>query len=822
MATIATLDVLLRLNPADFQSGLDSVAKTAESAGRWASNLGRSLTTYVTAPLGLIAGLGVRSAQQLETFGSALGVLIGDAERAGAVFDDLYEFSAKSPFDWRSLSDGTRMLAAFGVEAEDIVPTLRRIGDISAGTGNNIAEVAELYGKARVQGTLFAEDINQLTGRGIPIIQELAAQFGVAESEVRGLVSQGKVGFPELEQAFVSLTAEGGKFFGMTETMADTSAGKLSQLKDSFEQVTDIVGALVLPVFDRIVVALQKITDWFVNLDEGTQNTIVVMGAVAAAVGPVLLILGKLLTSIASVVQALGVIAPVVGKVATALAGLNPVTVAVVAALAAVGAAVYQVVQHWDVLSFEATRLWEAVQAAFSGMAGAVISIVQGLVDAVGRVFTAGLDRVRGVVQAGTDAVRGIFEGLARVVVGNSIVPDMVDQVAAEFVRLRGEMEARTAEAANATVRAMELMEASVVQSSELAVAGTLTQFQRLPEMERIADVHTAAVMSSWDRMKLGLRTTMDDVFASVRGTWDRLAGAVKDPIGALTDLAPWKSWKDGLKGILGGVLGSLGGGGIFGKVAGIAGNLLTGGVSGVVTGAIGAVGGFVSKLFGGKKDDSAAKAQQAAAAAQQALASALQALTMALDTVTTEVRNAVSLLDNIRRWVEVGVNNGVNLPDRIAEAMGRVLSGIVPLLSESLGPALDAITAGLADLAEAMRAALDGIAQLLGSLGEQLHSLERTVANPRANLSPLPSFAGGGSGVNSELIHLHETVRKIERNTAGGAGGVNVQVHVHAGGGDLAGLRGAVSDGLVEGLDRALGRRSTLDTLQRGRVRFG
>ncbi|HEX8309941.1 MAG TPA: tape measure protein, partial [Chthoniobacteraceae bacterium] len=88
------------------------------------------------------------------------------------------------------------------------------------------------YGKAKVQGRLFAEDINQLTGRGIPIIGEFAKQFGVAESEVKKLVESGAIGFSNLEQAFKSLTGEGGKFFGMMEQQSGTLQGKVSTFND--------------------------------------------------------------------------------------------------------------------------------------------------------------------------------------------------------------------------------------------------------------------------------------------------------------------------------------------------------------------------------------------------------------------------------------------------------------------------------------------------------------------------------------------------------------------------------------------------------------
>lgn len=42
------------------------------------------------------------------------------------------------------------------------------------------------------------------------MIAELAKQFGVAESKVKELVEEGKVGFPEVQKVIESLTDEGG------------------------------------------------------------------------------------------------------------------------------------------------------------------------------------------------------------------------------------------------------------------------------------------------------------------------------------------------------------------------------------------------------------------------------------------------------------------------------------------------------------------------------------------------------------------------------------------------------------------------------------
>ena len=271
--------------------------KTQESLfdrlGGTMTRVGGVLSLGITAPLTILGATGVKSAQQLEVFQRSLETLTGNAEAARDVFEELYEFDTSTTFTWPSLTKATTLLAAFNVESQDLIPTLSRLGDISAAVNMNIDELAEIYGKAKVQGRLFMEDINQLSGRGIPIVQELAAQFGVAESEIRGMVSEGRVGFADIEQAFTTMTSEGGRFFEMMKTQTDTSEGRMMALRKEFEQVTDLIGDAFIPTVDRLVAGARTAVQWFVDLDESTQQLIINIGLFAAALGPLLIGLGQ-------------------------------------------------------------------------------------------------------------------------------------------------------------------------------------------------------------------------------------------------------------------------------------------------------------------------------------------------------------------------------------------------------------------------------------------------------------------------------------------------------------------------------------------------
>lgn len=188
----------------------------------------------------------ITGAAEMETAATSFEVLTGSAERAKATLDQLKAFASETPFEFPEIAEAGKKLLAFGSGAGAIAGELRMLGDLSAGIGAPLGDLAELYGKARVQGRLFAEDVNQLTGRGIPVIQEFAKQFNVSTSEVKALVEAGQIGFPELRTALRALTAESGKFFEMTKRQSQTAAGLWSTLKDSVNEVLREFGAPIL------------------------------------------------------------------------------------------------------------------------------------------------------------------------------------------------------------------------------------------------------------------------------------------------------------------------------------------------------------------------------------------------------------------------------------------------------------------------------------------------------------------------------------------------------------------------------------------------
>lgn len=177
--------------------------------------------------------------QQIEM---AFNTMLGSEQKATALMQQMVTTAASTPFDLQGVANGAKQLLAYGLEANQVNDTLVRLGDIAAGLSIPLNDIIYLYGTTMSQGRLYAQDLMQFTGRGIPMIAELAKQFGVSESKVKDLVSEGKVGFPEVQKAIEDLTNEGGKFGGLMDAQSKTLTGQLANLEDNIDMMFNEIG----------------------------------------------------------------------------------------------------------------------------------------------------------------------------------------------------------------------------------------------------------------------------------------------------------------------------------------------------------------------------------------------------------------------------------------------------------------------------------------------------------------------------------------------------------------------------------------------------
>lgn len=309
----------------DLNKGLNNAQKKIDDFGSKLESIGTKLSIGLSAPLALVAKSALDASGNFESLQTSFNTMLGSVEAGKQMMQDLQKFNLSTPFESEEVAKATKSLLAFGFAQQDIIPNLRRIGDISSGVGMSVQELADIYGKARVQGTLFAEDINQLTGRGIPIIAEFAKQLGVTEGQVKKLASEGKISFTQLEQAFVSLTSEGGKFFGMTANQAGTWQGVMSNASDSITQSLVTLGDTIIKslnlkeVIPQATAYLGDMVEAFKSLSPEAQRAITIIGGLAIVVPPILALIGTALPMLTAGFTAL--ISPV-GLVTVAIGAL--------------------------------------------------------------------------------------------------------------------------------------------------------------------------------------------------------------------------------------------------------------------------------------------------------------------------------------------------------------------------------------------------------------------------------------------------------------------------------------------------------------------
>ena len=233
----------------------------------------------------------ITAASDFEKLEVSFSTFLGSTKEAEKVLKQLEDLSVSTPFTPEQVQNAGKALLAFGIETDKLETSLRQVGDVSSATGKDFNELAVIFGKAKVQGTLFAEDINQLTEAGVPVIQEFAKQFGVSESQVKKLGSEGQISFSNLEAAFASLTGEGGKFFGLTEALSQTTAGRISTLQGNFGLLMREIGQGLLPVFNSLLEVAFKVINAFQNFGLFFNNN---RKAIALFTGAVSLLVGAL------------------------------------------------------------------------------------------------------------------------------------------------------------------------------------------------------------------------------------------------------------------------------------------------------------------------------------------------------------------------------------------------------------------------------------------------------------------------------------------------------------------------------------------------
>ena len=286
----------VRADQSDIKKDIEAIKKQFESLTKktqeegekqaqvW-QNLIKGATAYFTfqgASAFIKQVIAVRSQfQQLEI---AFGTMLKSKEKANALMAQMTDLAAKTPFGLQEVSEGAKRLLAFQVPAEEVTETLRRMGDVAAGLGVPMGQLIHVYGQVKAQGKLMTNDLYQFMNAGIPIIAELSKVVGKSETEIKDMVSAGKIGFAEVQAVIKGMTDEGGLFYNLMAEQSKTLSGQLSNLEDNFDNMLNEIGKATEGIASGAISSVAFLVENYQTLGKVIAGLIATYGAYRTAV----------------------------------------------------------------------------------------------------------------------------------------------------------------------------------------------------------------------------------------------------------------------------------------------------------------------------------------------------------------------------------------------------------------------------------------------------------------------------------------------------------------------------------------------------------
>lgn len=373
----------------DMNNSMLAESKKVEAAFQGARNAILGIFTLQAAQSFVSDIVRVRS--EFQSLNVSFTTMLGNKERADALMGQLVKTAAITPFSMQEIANGAKQLLAYQVSAEEVNDSLVRLGNIASGIGVPLSRLILVYGQVRAKGKLMGDDLRQFTEAGIPMVAELAKQFGVSESAISGMVSAGKIGFKDVQSVINNLTNSGGMFYNLMAEKSKTLEGQISNLGDSWDQMLNQLGQSSEGVISDAIGGVAVLVDNYEAVGEaiavliaayGTYKAALLANLVVEEVTQAMLLQRRLATVELTATQAFAAAATT--SWTAAMRALNASMLAnpyvlVAAGITAIGYGVYKLATYQDEAEKAQTRLNDSFKE-FQNSAGSEISKLSRLV----------------------------------------------------------------------------------------------------------------------------------------------------------------------------------------------------------------------------------------------------------------------------------------------------------------------------------------------------------------------------------------------------------------------------------------------------------
>lgn len=474
MASLGDLVVRIGADTRDLNKELGKVQRTMRSMTSNFTALGRNMTRSITLPIVGMGAAAVKSAADLETLETSFISLTGGARQAGQMMNQLNQFTAKTPFQIDAVAKSARQLIASGTDISQVNEQLQFLGDIAATSGTSIDEIAAIFAKVNAKGKVELENLNQLAERGIPIFKALADATGLPADKL----GAGAVSVQQFNDVLKSFASEGGFAEGAMLRLSQTVSGKFSTALDNAKIAAASLGEQLLPIASQILDKFTALAQKFTELDAGTKRIAIAVGAVTAALGPMLVVLPQIVAGFAALASpialTIGAIAGLTAAVVYFYDDIRPIITQVINLFIMLYNKIMPLRVAIAVVQTAFVNAGKAIYTAFTAVTDTFSTLLQSLTKLMQGDFSGAFDTLtEGLKDVGSDIFNVAID------IGTDMVDAINSAIYAEPIDLLGEDALPTK--AEIMARFQGLFQGSGEAAGETFVAGFLKSLEKMP-----------------------------------------------------------------------------------------------------------------------------------------------------------------------------------------------------------------------------------------------------------------------------------------------------------------------------------------------------
>lgn len=252
--------------------GLNNTFKSTEKASSsFSSTMGSGFKSLI----GLVGALGIslgiigsikavfNMGVEMEQTNVKFEVLLGSAEKATAMLKQLNSYADATPYTNEGIIKGAETMLGFGIVQEKIMGNMKMLGDVAMGNQEKLGGLSLVYSQVMATGRLMGQDLLQLINQGFNPLQVISENTGISMGDLKKKMEQGAISANMIEEAFRLATSEGGRYYNMSNKMAETAGGKWSTMMGTLKNIISRIGMAfaewVSPLIDIGIVVVNNI-----------------------------------------------------------------------------------------------------------------------------------------------------------------------------------------------------------------------------------------------------------------------------------------------------------------------------------------------------------------------------------------------------------------------------------------------------------------------------------------------------------------------------------------------------------------------------------